>query len=101
MSSGMIGGSSTGKAEDGMTAAMMSPHPQLMAQAWPRLRISRPTLPAASSRRAIDGRLVAVDLDLRRAAHGDLAGATGRDQRQVEAIGNTFQAVIDGYAGHG
>src|SRR5205814_492016 len=48
-----------------------------------------------------DRGLVAVRLDQRTGAGAELARAIGRRQRQLEAVGNAFQAVVDGDAGHG
>src|SRR3954469_911527 len=47
------------------------------------------------------GRLVAVRLDQRARAGAELARAIGGGQREVEAVGNSLQAVVDGDAGHG
>ena len=50
------------------------------------------------------GGLVAVervDVDLRRATGGELAGAVGRCQGELEAVRDSFQAVFYGDAGHG
>ena len=47
-----------------------------------------------------DGGLVAVGLDQRRRAGADLARAIGRGERELEAVGDALQAVVDGDAGH-
>jgi hypothetical protein len=47
------------------------------------------------------GRLVAARFDQRRAAQRELAGAVGRGQGQLEAVGNELDAIINGDTGHG
>ena len=47
-----------------------------------------------------DRRLVAVGLDHRRCAVGDLACPVGCRQSHLEAVGNLFQAIVNRYAGH-
>ena len=48
-----------------------------------------------------DRRLVAAGLDVRCAAQGQLTGAVGGGQCQLEAVGNELDAVVNSYAGHG
>src|SRR5438067_6943668 len=47
-----------------------------------------------------DGHLVAVGLDERRGAGAELARTVGRGQCELEAVGDSLQAVIDGDASH-
>src|SRR5438874_675865 len=47
-----------------------------------------------------DGHLVAVGLDERRGAGTELARTVGRGQREVEAVGDSLQAVVNGDASH-
>src|SRR6185436_478918 len=47
-----------------------------------------------------DGGLVAVRLQHRLSAVGDLARAVGRRERHVEAVRNDSQAIVDGNACH-
>src|SRR5438876_3536644 len=47
------------------------------------------------------GRLVAVGLDQWARPGAELARAVSRRQRELEAVGNSLQAVVDGDAGHG
>src|SRR5438105_10912633 len=46
-------------------------------------------------------RLVAVRLDERRGAGAELARAIGGGQRELEAVGDSLQAIVDGDASHG
>src|SRR5882672_4347556 len=48
-----------------------------------------------------DGGLVAVRLDQRARARAELARAVGRRQRELEAVRNSLQAIVDGDPGHG
>src|SRR3970282_2304229 len=48
-----------------------------------------------------DRELVAVGLDERRGAGAELARAVGRRQRELEAIGDSLEAIVDGNSGHG
>src|SRR6266704_332743 len=45
--------------------------------------------------------LVARGLDVRGAALGELAGAVGGRERQLETVGDSFQTIFDGDARHG
>ena len=67
---------------------------------WTRFSISNPTLPAASSRKREHGRLVAHVLEQRRAALRELARAVGRDQRELETVGDALEAIVYGDSGH-
>src|SRR5436190_1980893 len=46
------------------------------------------------------GRLVAIRLDQRARAGAELARAVSRGQRELEAVGNSLQAIVDGDSGH-
>src|SRR4029079_6887691 len=48
-----------------------------------------------------DGILVVVALEREPRAGGDLAGALGSQEHQLEAIGDFDDAIFNGYAGHG
>ena len=63
--------------------------------------ISMPTLPAAISRSAMTVGLSRSGVDQRRRAGRDLARAVGGGERQLEAVGNAREDVVDGDAGHG
>src|SRR5437867_8816792 len=47
------------------------------------------------------GRLVAVGLDQRRGAGAELARAISGGERELEAVGDPLETVVDGDAGHG
>ena len=60
----------------------------------------RPYLPLGELAQCDHGRLVAIGFDHRRGAVGDLARAVGRRQRQLETVGDDFQAIFYGDACH-
>ena len=60
-----------------------------------------PTLPAAISRSAMTVGLSRSASTSGAAAGGDLARAVGGRERQLEAVGNLLETVVDRDAGHG
>ena len=60
-----------------------------------------PTLPAAISRSAITVGLSRFGSTSGVAPCAELARAVGRGERQLEAVGDALQAVVNGDAGHG
>ena len=62
---------------------------------------SVPTLPEAISRSAITVGLSRFGSTSGRGAGAELARAVGRGERELEAVGNALQAIVNGDAGHG
>ncbi len=55
---------------------------------------------AAISRSATTGFFIAVAIDQRLGAAGELAGAEGRDQNQIETVRHLVHAIFNGNARH-
>jgi hypothetical protein len=59
-----------------------------------------PNLAAGDFTQRNDAGFVTINFDQRRTAQGQLTGTVRGSQSEVEAIGNSFQTIINSDAGH-